>query len=387
MSGMNTQKILELLGTTPASKMETLRREETFPVCAEESANEMLNAELFGTSKPAGKTVVRKAASEEVKKPVAKKIVKKATEGAEEAPVAPADDVPDAADVEPSEVIPEDLVSLDGLTKEGDVALYFDYDPNVVDKDLVAEIKDELSEAGITLEPAEKEENADEAVATEGCKKLSRRCSKECIHTEAAPAAEAQKSDATEMVVETGEGKFPESFNFDEKAFAEEYGIDPETLTCIYRPEDPDAQIAEAIEISFTYEDAKVVLTISADNSVAETVDAEEVDPQFSAEFQQVENDDGVMEDVFVLNLVEETDDEGEAVKSEGDEETKSEGDEKHKDEDGKGTTDEFIEEAGLNIDGFYADQHNLPKADKSVHEVKKNANESLAARIIRTRK
>ena len=189
------------------------------------------------------------------------------------------------------------------------------------------------------------------------------------------------------MVVETGEGKFPESFNFDEKAFAEEYGIDPETLTCIYRPEDPDAQIAEAIEISFTYEDAKVVLTISADNSVAETVDAEEVDPQFSAEFQQVENDDGVMEDVFVLNLVEETGDEGEAVKSEGDEETKSEGDEKHKDEDGKGTTDEFIEEAGLNIDGFYADQHNLPKADKSVHEVKKNANESLAARIIRTRK
>ena len=37
---MNTQKILELLGTTSDKKMETLKREMTFPATAEESAND-----------------------------------------------------------------------------------------------------------------------------------------------------------------------------------------------------------------------------------------------------------------------------------------------------------------------------------------------------------
>ena len=50
---MNTQKILELLGTTSDKKMETLKREMTFPATAEESANDLLNAELYGTKKSA----------------------------------------------------------------------------------------------------------------------------------------------------------------------------------------------------------------------------------------------------------------------------------------------------------------------------------------------
>ncbi|MCM1323034.1 MAG: hypothetical protein NC218_02510 [Acetobacter sp.] len=388
---MNTQKILELLGTTSAQKMETLRRQESFPVCAEESANEMLNAELFGTTKPRvdGKAPARKAASESTKVRL-KKVVKKAEEDVEdEFPPAPVEE-PVAAPVDAVAAEPDgmvgDLRCYDAVNDEGNVACYFDYDPTVLPEERAAEIMTQLEGQGLTLESAVIEEGADEAVATEG---LKRRCgSQECLHTEAAPAAAAtEKETAEEMVVEAS-GKFPENFTFDEAAFADEYGIDSENLSVIYVPEDPDAQVAEHIEVSFDYEESKVILSISADNTVSETVDAEEVEPQFAASFIQQENADGVMEDILVLDLIEE---EGadDTIKSEEDSQTKSEGDEKHEDEDGKGSTDEFIEEAGLDLDGFYADQKGMKKADKSVHEVKPagNATESLAAKIIRTRK
>ena len=186
---------------------------------------------------------------------------------------------------------------------------------------------------------------------------------------------------STEMVVEAQTENFPSTFDFDEEKFAEDYDIDKDSITCIHIAEDPEAKIEEHIEVSFkAVEDDKestVVLSIAPDMLVSETIDAEVIDPaQFSAAFVEEENEQGEMRTRLVLTLVD--DDEEETV-----EETDvvmSEGDVDHVDENGDATTDEFIEEAGLNLDPFYSKQHNIEIADKGAHE-------SLATKIIRSRK
>ena len=119
-------------------------------------------------------------------------------------------------------------------------------------------------------------------------------------------ACGADECNAGESVVETGDSKFPEEFDFDAEKFAEEYSIDPETITCVFVEEDPDAKIAEHVELSFTYEESTVILSIYADSTVTETVDAEEVDAQFSANFAEEEDEDGNKQTVLHVDLIDE---------------------------------------------------------------------------------
>lgn len=313
---MNTQKILELLGTTSDKKMETLKREMTFPATAEESANELLNAELYGT---------RKSATES-KKVVSRKSIARAKESL----------------VAKNQVATEQN---DNLGKR------FDACPKEA-RDFLFKLLDVIS-AG-------------------DCKK-AKHMLLEFIGM--VPAS------STEMVVEAQTENFPSTFDFDEEKFAEDYDIDKDSITCIHIAEDPEAKIEEHIEVSFkAVEDDKestVVLSIAPDMLVSETIDAEVIDPaQFSAAFVEEENEQGEMRTRLVLTLVdddeEEEDEETDVVMSEGDAE--------HVDENGDATTDEFIEEAGLNLDPFYSKRHNMKIADKGAHE-------SLATKIIRSRK
>lgn len=368
---MNTEKILELLGTTPKQKMETLHRQESgVIVSAEESANDLLNAELFGTKRKAAKEGVaaRKPLPEELKQKLRARM-----EETESTPVTEHDETEET-------VSDAGMICHDAVAEDGSVAIYLDYDPSVADKGLVDSLMQQITDAGLTLENAViDDETADEAVATEGCRGLKRRCSKEC---DAQTVVNEDAGVAEEAVVKTTSEKFPDDFTFDEAAFAEEYGISQETISCVYVPEDPQAKITEHIEVSFQFEESTVTLSILADGTVNETVDAEVVEPaQFSSGFVEQEQEDGTTIQVLVLNLIDEEESGAGAVKSEEDSLTKSEGDEKHIDEDGNGSTDEFVEEAGLDIDGFYADTHGMPKAKKSVHEVKSVAREEAGGK------
>lgn len=420
---MNTQKILELLGTTPKQKLNTLQRQEDFPVSTEMTANEMLNADLYGTrsktSRPAKEGVIAKAplpasakakimASLKKRKEVPSqegagcdartKLIarKKSAKESDEEKVATTDTAED------------NTIYMNVTNADGEVVAYFDYDSEKLSQDSVATISAAMTDAGFSLAEADIDSDAaaDEAAAAEGCgtKKRKPLASRECVHTEILAKKDGS---AKEMMVDTGEGKFPDTFEFDEAAFADEYGIDADKLTCVYVAEDPEAQVSEHVEISFEYEESTVTLNIYADGTVDETVDAQIVDPQFSASFTQEEDEDGNMRDVLIVELLDEDSEEGASapIQSEEDTLTKSEGDEDHSDEDGKGPTDEFIEEHGLDLDPFYSKQHKMPVADKGVHDVtnaaresiskkgkkiistKKNATESLAAKIIRTRK
>lgn len=313
---MNTQKILELLGTTSDKKMQTLKREMTFPATAEESANDLLNAELYGT---------RKSATES-KKEVPHKPVKKAEE---------------------SVSAKEEITPVEQVDKPGK---HFDACPKEA-RDFLVKLLNVINSGD--------------------CKKAKH------ILVEFMGMAPAS---STEMVVEAQTENFPSTFDFDEEKFAEDYEIDKDSITCIHIPEDPEAKIEEHIEVSFkAVEDDKestVVLSIAPDMLVSETIDAEVIEPaQFSAAFVEEEDEQGEMRTRLVLTLV----DEGEETVEETDV-VMSEGDVDHVDENGDATTDEFIEEAGLNLDPFYSKQHDMKVADKGAHE-------SLAAKIIRSSK
>lgn len=313
---MNTQKILELLGTTSDKKMETLKREMTFPATAEESANDLLNAELYGT---------KKSATESEKGVSPKSIVK-----AEES------------------MVTKEEVTTEHNNQSGK---HFDACPKEA-RDFLFKLLDVINSGD--------------------CKKAKHMILE---FMGMVPAS------STEMVVEAQTENFPSTFDFDEEKFAEDYDIDKDSITCIHIAEDPEAKIEEHIEVSFKAEEddkeSTVVLSIAPDMLVSETIDAEVIDPaQFSAAFIEEENEQGEMRTRLVLTLVdddeEETDEETDVVMSEGDVD--------HVDENGDATTDEFIEEAGLNLDPFYSKQHNIEIADKGAHE-------SLATKIIRSRK
>lgn len=435
---MNTQRILELLGTTSEEKLSTLRREERFPVSGETSANEMLNADLFGTGvqrRQAGQVVaVKRSAKEEMKKVPVKMPTdvksRKASEGCSGANCLKRRKRANE-DFEGEEIpaAPEEVVALDLVDAEGNAVGFFEYVPELVPAEIADSVVAAVDETPYEFEPAEVPEwdegeefsepaidvpaetpiedpevEVTEAAVAESAKKRaykecgthripSQECNtaKECKSAKA-PLARGPKimkkpAQATEMMIETGDGKFPKNFDFDEKAFAEEYGLDEKSITGIYIAEDAEAQIPEHVEVSFPYEDSVVVLSIYADNTVEETVDAQKVEPQFAAEFTKVENKEGEEKDVLILTLIDEEEVEGgAAIKSEGDELTKSEGDEDHVNEDGDSTTDEFIEEHGLDLDPYYAKQHKMKVADKGVHDVynAKASRESVTRTAVR---
>ena len=312
---MNTQKILELLGTTSDEKMATLKRELTFPATAEESANDLLNAELYGT----------KRSATEATKVISHKSVARAKES----------------------IVTKKKVAAE---QDDDLGKRFDACPKEA-RDFLFKLLDVISSGD--------------------CKK-AKHMLLEFIGM--VPAS------STEMVVEAQTENFPSTFDFDEEKFAEDYDIDKDSITCIHIAEDPEAKIEEHIEVSFKAEEddkeSTVVLSIAPDMLVSETIDAEVIDPaQFSAAFVEEENEQGEMRTRLVLTLV----DEGEEVDEETDV-VMSEGDVDHVDENGDATTDEFIEEAGLNLDPFSYKQHNIKVADKGAHE-------SLASKIIRSKK
>lgn len=314
---MNTQKILELLGTTSDKKMETLKRELTFPATAEESANDLLNAELYG---------VKKAAVETIRKSTVRKPLKKAEESAQKV-ASSTEDATKAEEVDKPEK------HFNACPKEA--------------RDFLVKLLNVINSGD--------------------CKKAKHMLLE---FMGMVPAS------STEMVVEAQTENFPSTFDFDEEEFAEDYDIDKDSITCIHIAEDPEAKIEEHIEVSFkAVEDDKestVVLSIAPDMLVSETIDAEVIEPaQFSATFVEEEDEQGEKRTRLVLTLV----DEGEETDV-----VMSEGDVDHVDENGDATTDEFVEEAGLNLDPFYSKQHDMKVADKGAHE-------SLAAKIIRSSK
>ena len=426
---MNTQKILELLGTTSDKKMETLKREMTFPATAEESANDLLNAELYGT---------KKAAVETVRKSIVRKPVKKAMESAESSSVIPAP-FDKYYDVVSSNQILDYYVKNFGFEEE-DLS-----EPPIAGKNGIFGVEDLPSYRGLkhiawllakpqyqerlSAEPYDVielvEDNGkkclyltysmramdvgddilrilggSESSSTESVNQGGRRfdaCPKEAQDflfklLDVISSGDCRKAkrmllqfigmvpaSSTEMVVEAQTENFPSTFDFDEEKFAEDYDIDKDSITCIHIAEDPEAKIEEHIEVSFKAvedgEESTVVLSIAPDMLVSETIDAEVIEPaQFSASFVEEENEQGETRTRLVLTLVDddEDDEETDVVMSEGDAE--------HVDENGDATTDEFIEEAGLNLDPFYSKQHNIKVAGKGAHE-------SLATKIIRSRK
>lgn len=184
---------------------------------------------------------------------------------------------------------------------------------------------------------------------------------------------------------------FPESLIFDEEAFAEEYGIDIETVTGAYVPESEDGQVPEHIEISFTFEESNVILSIRPDATVEETVDGQFIDPpQFAGRFDERENEDGSVDQVIILDLIEEEDSEDFSE----DEVIKSEGDEEYFDEDGKKITgEEFINQKGLEEDEYYATGHGMNVSKNPANRIdyyrgtsrpERSGTESLAARTAR---
>ena len=423
---MNTQKILELLGTTSDKKMETLKREMTFPATAEESANDLLNAELYGT---------KKAAVETVRKSIVRKPVKKAMESAESSSVIPApfdkyydvvssnqildyyvknfgfeeedlseppiagkngifgvEDLPSYRGLkhiawllakpqyqERLSAEPYDVIEL--VEDNGKKCLYLTYSMRAMDvgDDILKILRgsnnsstESVSQGGKRFDACPKEAQDFlfkllDVISSGDCRK-AKRMLLEFIGM--VPAS------STEMVVEAQTENFPSTFDFDEEKFAEDYDIDKDSITCIHIPEDPEAKIEEHIELSFKAvedgEESTVVLSIAPDMLVSETIDAEVIEPaQFSASFVEEENEQGEMRTRLVLTLVDDGEETGVVM---------SEGDAEHVDENGDATTDEFIEEAGLNLDPFYSKRHNIKVADKGAHE-------SLATKIIRSRK
>jgi len=193
----------------------------------------------------------------------------------------------------------------------------------------------------------------------------------------------------TKLDIKTPETAFPELINFDEEAFANEYGIDVETITAAYVEMSEDGKIPEHLEISFEFEGSKVILAVYADGEVKETVDGEFIEPaQFRGRFEEEETEDGIVETFLYLDLLD-GEEEEDTYEADNEGPIKSEGDEEHFDEDGQATSDEFIEEAGLGEDEYYAKSHSLEVSKNPANRIDPEkgtarANESLAARTAR---
>lgn len=427
---MDELRILQLLETTDPKKLAQLERVTRFTPTGAQSANEMLNDELFGTSVGSKRRAAKESAqgnnsSVRRSNPLTRTAQKRVAGAKESAGFRRANGY--------------------RSTEE----------PVKGAKECVKAPVDESDGGSIFDEPADEKKTPKKRMNVgegEGCED---------------GACGADECNAGESVVETGDSKFPEEFDFDAEAFAEEYSIDPETITCVFVEEDQDAKIAEHVELSFTYEESTVILSIYADSTVTETVDAEEVDAQFSANFAEEEDEDGNKRTVLHVDLIDgegaedataedapvddttadediddgaapnEGDDEPDeaamyksiirkltevpdvpeaadelreelessglteeemnavyAIRDEAPDVVMSEGDADHKGEDGGNVTDEFIEEHGLDLDPVYSKDHGIKVAKgmdagtmPGYRKEDKGATESLAAKIIRTSK
>lgn len=382
---MNVEKILSLMGTTPESKLETARRLEMhIPISACESANDLLNAELFGTPK---KTVATKRPAQRKAAKESENFLGKGYENRLNSLYPgltwylshPSDDTTGwsiEAAKQHTTVFYEDENS--GL----------DY-KQVLDKLLNKEVRwGEGENEGLlyldTDVPATEDAaggiGANSAVPGTGAVVSA------AVLKEAKKGKNAGEAAATETLVEADEDQgFPASFDFDEEAFAAEFGIDPETIQIVFVQEEPESETKAHVALSFDYEGATVSLFIHADGSIYETVDAEVIEPaQFSASFVEVTDEEGNETMALVLDLVEEDG----LIKSEEDTVSQSEEDTDPVDNEGKAQSpEEFVQQAGLDLDEFHAKNANIPVAANPANRIdpKKGtarANESLAAKI-----
>ena len=259
---MNTQKILELLGTTSDKKMETLKREMTFPATAEESANDLLNAELYGTKKSAT----------ESEKGVSPKSIAKAEES----------------------MVTKEEVTTEHNNQSGK---HFDACPKEA-RDFIVKLLDVINSGD--------------------CKK-AKHMILEFMGMVPASSTEMVVEAQTENFPSTfdfDEEKFAEDYDIDKDSITcIHIAEDPEAKI--------EEHIEVSFKAVEDDKESTVVLSIAPDMLVSETIDAEVIDPaQFSAAFVEEENEQGEMRTRLVLTLVddeEETDEETDVVMSEGD--------------------------------------------------------------------
>lgn len=166
------------------------------------------------------------------------------------------------------------------------------------------------------------------------------------------------KAAGEELIETKKESVFPESFEFDEEAFAELFGLNPEEVSGTYVEEDDN--VPEHVEIRFKEGENDVLLKYMDDGSIIEEVNAEVVEtPRFSASMEQ--DDEGN----FLL-LISSADDLGD-----GTDIPKSEGEGDATDEGGQDGTKEFVEEAGLDLDAEYSDDHRIKPAKNAADKIK----------------
>lgn len=182
--------------------------------------------------------------------------------------------------------------------------------------------------------------------------------SKETGDAKAMNEKQTIKAAGEELIETKKESVFPESFEFDEEAFAELFGLNPEEVSGTYVEEDDN--IPEHVEIRFKEGENDVLLKYMDDGSIIEEVNAEVVEtPRFSASMEQ--DDEGN----FLL-LISSADDIGD-----GTDIPKSEGEGDAMNEEGKEGTKEFVEEAGLDLDAEYSDEHGIKPAKNAADKIK----------------
>lgn len=170
---------------------------------------------------------------------------------------------------------------------------------------------------------------------------------------------DGKKSAKEEVVsVTASESVFPEEIDFDEEAFAELFGLDAESVSVDYVPEEENEP--EHIEIKFNENGNDVIIKIKDNGEVEEVVNAEIVEPsRFSAAIAP--DEDGKFQ--LLVSFA----DEGveEKAKTEGDPEAEGQ------DEDGNEDAEEIVEPAGLDMDAEYSDDHGIKPAKNAADKIK----------------
>lgn len=187
--------------------------------------------------------------------------------------------------------------------------------------------------------------------------------SKEVGNANAMNEKQTQKAAGEEVISVVDDSLFPQDMEFDEEAFAELYGLDPETVNATYVAEEDN--IPEHIEIRFKEGENDVLLKLMDDGSLVEEVNAEIVEePRFEATITQDEDGNYILliSDATVAN---------DSVMSEEDGVKNSEGDLDSVDEAGKDRTDEFVEGAGLDLDSEYSVAHKMKPAKNAADKIK----------------
>ena len=198
--------------------------------------------------------------------------------------------------------------------------------------------------------------------------------SKETGNAKALNEKQTIKAAGEELIETKKDSVFPEELDFDEEAFAELFGLNPEEVSGMYVAEEDN--IPEHIEIRFKEGENDVVLQYMDDGSIIEIVNAEIVEtPRFSASIEQ--DDQGNF--LLLISSADDLDDGTSIPKSEG------EGD--AVDEEGKERTEEFVEEAGLDLDSEYSKTHGIKPAKNAADKIKDPTQLPVHEGVSKTRK